>query len=69
MGMVGSDQTKLGLPVVSSRYAEAVVSSVPKAGRVEVKSVSTAVSTEPPKLHPDPTRYGDWERAGRCVDF
>jgi hypothetical protein len=18
---------------------------------------------------PDPTRYGDWERAGRCVDF
>jgi len=18
---------------------------------------------------PDPTRYGDWERGGRCVDF
>ncbi len=18
---------------------------------------------------PEPTRYGDWERAGRCVDF
>ncbi|MGA3158816.1 MAG: DUF1674 domain-containing protein [Steroidobacteraceae bacterium] len=18
---------------------------------------------------PDPTRYGDWERAGRCIDF
>jgi hypothetical protein len=18
---------------------------------------------------PDPTRYGDWERSGRCVDF
>ena len=18
---------------------------------------------------PDPTRYGDWEKAGRCVDF
>lgn len=18
---------------------------------------------------PEPTRYGDWERAGRCIDF
>ncbi|MBL8225949.1 MAG: DUF1674 domain-containing protein [Chromatiales bacterium] len=18
---------------------------------------------------PDPTRYGDWERGGRCIDF
>ena len=18
---------------------------------------------------PDPTRYGDWEKAGRCIDF
>jgi hypothetical protein len=18
---------------------------------------------------PDPTRYGDWERSGRCIDF
>lgn len=20
-------------------------------------------------VHPDPTRYGDWERKGRCIDF
>jgi hypothetical protein len=19
--------------------------------------------------HPDPTRYGDWEKNGRCIDF
>ncbi|HUD96723.1 MAG TPA: DUF1674 domain-containing protein [Woeseiaceae bacterium] len=19
--------------------------------------------------HPDPTRYGDWEKGGRCIDF
>lgn len=19
--------------------------------------------------HPDPTRYGDWEKKGRCIDF
>jgi hypothetical protein len=30
--------------------------------------------TTPPKeiggrQGPDPTRYGDWEKAGRCIDF
>jgi shikimate dehydrogenase len=32
--------------------------------------------TTPPKLPelggpagPDPSRYGDWERRGRCIDF
>lgn len=33
-----------------------------------------AVTTEPPveiggAKRPEPTRYGDWELAGRCVDF
>jgi hypothetical protein len=23
---------------------------------------------KPPK-RPDPTRYGDWEKDGRCIDF
>ena len=22
-----------------------------------------------PAARPDPTRYGDWERNGRCIDF
>ncbi len=22
-----------------------------------------------PSSQPDPTRYGDWERNGRCIDF
>ena len=22
-----------------------------------------------PSAQPDPTRYGDWERNGRCIDF
>jgi len=34
----------------------------------------TPESTEHPKeiggrKGPDPTRYGDWEKAGRCIDF
>ena len=23
----------------------------------------------PEKKRPDPTRYGDWEKNGRCIDF
>ena len=37
---------------------------------------STAVDTSPQKpvefggqKGPEPTRYGDWEKAGRCTDF
>jgi hypothetical protein len=36
----------------------------------------TPTSPEPPpreiggrKAGPDPTRYGDWEKNGRCIDF
>ena len=24
---------------------------------------------EAPTERPDPTRYGDWEKNGRCIDF
>lgn len=35
---------------------------------------TTSQPTENPKekggrAGPDPTRYGDWEKAGRCIDF
>lgn len=25
--------------------------------------------TKPAATRPDPTRYGDWEKNGRCIDF
>ncbi len=37
--------------------------------------VATAVAAAPPPREiggpsgPEPTRYGDWERKGRCIDF
>jgi len=35
---------------------------------------ATAAATVPPReiggpTGPEPTRYGDWEKAGRCIDF
>src|SRR5688572_26786140 len=42
------------------------------AGRSDRRRVSPSV--EPPKEiggrdGPEPTRFGDWEKAGRCIDF
>jgi hypothetical protein len=34
---------------------------------VPVGPVADKVSEERPA--PDPTRYGDWEKNGRCIDF
>lgn len=40
----------------------------------EKERAATPVSPVPGKDHderpaPDPTRYGDWEKNGRCIDF
>jgi len=29
----------------------------------------TAQDDKPATARPDPTRYGDWEKNGRCIDF
>jgi hypothetical protein len=40
-----------------------------------VKPVPAGVAPSPPpeaskeEPHPDPTRFGDWEVKGRCIDF
>ena len=28
-----------------------------------------ASAEKPARKKPDPTRYGDWEKKGRCIDF
>jgi hypothetical protein len=48
------------------------VESVPPARPAKPGAPPAAVAKVPeiggPK-GPEPTRYGDWERAGRCIDF
>jgi hypothetical protein len=50
----------------------------PQPGAAATTDVPAATeSTPPPKpvkeiggpAGPEPTRYGDWERKGRCIDF
>ncbi|HTQ35977.1 MAG TPA: DUF1674 domain-containing protein [Steroidobacteraceae bacterium] len=43
------------------------------AAAAEAPTVKDAVRPGVPELDgpvgPEPTRYGDWERRGRCIDF
>jgi len=53
----------------TSSQTESTPASVP-AEQVPVPAVpakTEKTSTERPA--PDPTRYGDWEKNGRCIDF
>jgi hypothetical protein len=34
-----------------------------------LKAANTRVPETGGPTGPEPTRYGDWERGGRCVDF
>jgi hypothetical protein len=60
----------------ATRTPEAPVGIVEEARPVDTESTPTPGSP-PPQLPtewggregPEPTRYGDWEKNGRCIDF
>ncbi|HIA41795.1 MAG TPA: DUF1674 domain-containing protein [Gammaproteobacteria bacterium] len=35
----------------------------------ETNATKQSACSSPITSHPDPTRFGDWEHAGRCIDF
>ncbi|MCU0754195.1 MAG: DUF1674 domain-containing protein [Xanthomonadales bacterium] len=43
------------------------------AGREHANQVATSVKSIAPEIGgrvgPEPTRFGDWEKNGRCIDF
>lgn len=69
MGMDGINQKTVVPSTVLSRYDKAAVDAVPKANERESKSVKRAGGEGLMTPHPDPTRFGDWEKNGRCIDF
>jgi hypothetical protein len=49
-------------------------SSVPLAGNVNADAPRASIPAPVPReiggpTGPEPTRYGDWEKKGRCIDF
>jgi len=43
--------------------------SRPGEGRENSKDVVSPPTEIGGRKGPDPTRYGDWEKGGRCIDF
>ena len=62
-------------PEGKSRGLSKSMSALKSGSQSDIKKISKAVTPEKfPKEKdgregPDPTRYGDWERNGRCIDF
>ncbi len=65
---------RLGLSGKIPRMPE-VASKAPDTAKkaAEPAAVEQKESVPPPEIGgpkgPEPTRYGDWEKAGRCIDF
>jgi len=60
------------IDIRNEKYSH-VTSSQPKQ-KADAVTPASALNTKPPREHggprgPEPTRYGDWERNGRCSDF
>jgi hypothetical protein len=67
--MDGIDQKTVVSPTVSSKSGKVAVDAVSTANQLESKSVKRASGDGLMTPHPDPTRFGDWEQNGRCIDF
>ena len=41
----------------------------PEPGKGGAGAALSPAAEKPALKRPDPTRYGDWEKNGRCIDF
>jgi hypothetical protein len=51
-----------------AKASGAVPQKDPRTGLAAAAAEARPVEIDGPE-GPDPTRYGDWERKGRCIDF
>ena len=54
---------------VTPKGKTAAPEKAPKEAAPEKASKEAAPKKAPKETAPDPTRYGDWEKKGRCIDF
>ena len=69
MGIEGIDHKSVVSSRVSSKYGKNPVDAAPKVSQPVSQSVKRFDGDGLITLCPDPTRFGDWEYAGRCIDF
>jgi hypothetical protein len=62
--------TLLAIPTMPDTSSKPVTGSDPAKTERAVTPASPAQEKEKDgRPAPDPTRYGDWEKNGRCIDF
>ncbi len=49
--------------------ADARPKAAPAPGKGGAGEAESPARQKPARKKPDPTRYGDWEKNGRCIDF
>jgi hypothetical protein len=58
---------------MSEQREQAADKSAPEALRPDTNETDAAARIRPREIGgpsgPEPTRFGDWERKGRCIDF
>ncbi|MGD9582857.1 MAG: DUF1674 domain-containing protein [Lysobacterales bacterium] len=54
---------------VTQDQVPALDSNRPPTVSVDQSPTETPAAAEVSPLRPDPTRFGDWEKNGRCIDF
>lgn len=57
--MIGESPFQTAVPAVRDLAASPIASAPPIAAQAELGG----------RDGPEPTRYGDWEKNGRCIDF
>jgi len=65
---------KRGVLLVENHQSTASPTASKDSGEIEKQPAGVANPPEKPveiggPKGPEPTRYGDWEKAGRCTDF
>jgi hypothetical protein len=56
-------------PDSSPEATRATLGSVPPTPEMPAAVAKATIPETGGPAGPDPTRFGDWERAGRCIDF
>ena len=69
MGMEGLDQKAVVSSIASNKSGKTVVNVVPKADQHVSHSIEQSGDHGSMASCADPTRFGDWEYSGRCIDF
>jgi hypothetical protein len=67
-------QSSSGSPPITNSNADGERHGQGDDDRAQAPQLSPSGAAKRPREHggrdgPEPTRFGDWEKAGRCIDF